>query len=308
MIIPTPLSTTCSPAHPTPRRGFTLVEALVVISIIALLIGLLLPALARARRSAWATTAQVNIRQLQMAHLAYTNDHKGQVLPGYRIPDGDRWTGRAYDNDGNRLSPLEASRYPWRLAKWFSWNWKLLYHHTPTPEEDLDFFRGTGQINENDIPYLKSVFPQFGLNVRFVGGSSSWSAFTYDNSGKNIGVDRWGAFYVRIVSDAANPARQIVFADSIYTPAEQTLANRFDSPGFHEVDPPFFAERNWNLDVPEEQRSAADVGHLMPRYDRKVTVSFLDGHAEALTMEELDDMRLWAPLARSRDYLVTDGQ
>ena len=74
--------------------GFTIVEVLVVISIITLLIGLLIPTLARARRAAWAASAQANIRQLQISHLSYTNDNRAQVIPGYRVPDGDRWSGR----------------------------------------------------------------------------------------------------------------------------------------------------------------------------------------------------------------------
>lgn len=62
------------------RRAFTLIELLVVISIIALLIGLLLPALSRARQSGIAAACLSNIRGLEVAHVMYVNDHRGHMI------------------------------------------------------------------------------------------------------------------------------------------------------------------------------------------------------------------------------------
>ena len=74
------------------RRAFTLVELLVVISIIALLIGLLLPALAKARESARTTICMTNIRGIGQATLLYAGDYKQQTwILGPRRPNGTRY-------------------------------------------------------------------------------------------------------------------------------------------------------------------------------------------------------------------------
>ena len=61
--------------------GFTLVELLVVIGIIALLISILLPTLSRAREKANNIACSSNLRQLMQAFLMFANEHKGH-LPG----------------------------------------------------------------------------------------------------------------------------------------------------------------------------------------------------------------------------------
>ena len=65
-----------------PRRGFTLVELLVVISIIATLIGLLLPAVQSAREAGRRNTCTNNISQLMKAAMQY--DGVKQMMPGWR--------------------------------------------------------------------------------------------------------------------------------------------------------------------------------------------------------------------------------
>lgn len=68
------------------KSGFTLVELLVVIGIIALLISILLPALGRARAQANTIWCESNERQFGMAFQMYTQDNKGVLPLFYWVP------------------------------------------------------------------------------------------------------------------------------------------------------------------------------------------------------------------------------
>ncbi|HEV7300168.1 MAG TPA: prepilin-type N-terminal cleavage/methylation domain-containing protein [Tepidisphaeraceae bacterium] len=69
----TPTGQTC--------RGFTLVELLVVISIISILVAMLLPALSKARQHANTLTCAANFRQIGIMFSMYANDNRGYLPP-----------------------------------------------------------------------------------------------------------------------------------------------------------------------------------------------------------------------------------
>lgn len=79
-------------------RGFTIIELLVVISIIALLIAILMPALASARQSAMAIRCGSQLRQVGVICYVYAADHEQKLFPAWPY-QGYSFTGPPHDND-----------------------------------------------------------------------------------------------------------------------------------------------------------------------------------------------------------------
>src|SRR5688572_6031232 len=86
----------------SPQRGFTLIELLVVIAIIAILAGLLLPALGKSKTAAQGISCMNNLKQLQIAWLMYAEDHNGMLVPNEWYTSVGGWVLGLMDfNPGN---------------------------------------------------------------------------------------------------------------------------------------------------------------------------------------------------------------
>ena len=90
----------------TTRRGFTLVELLVVIGIIAVLIGILLPTISRARKQANTTACMSTLRNLGQAIYIYAAENKGSLPYSY-------YTAAAPTGNQEAASDTNSTVYVW---------------------------------------------------------------------------------------------------------------------------------------------------------------------------------------------------
>lgn len=290
-----------APAAPRVRRcplrrvaelaGFTLVELLVVLAVLSVLLALLIPALAGLRAASARARDVAAARALVGAWNAYAQDSGGALLPGYRggLP--------AYDAERRPIAEqtigVAANRWPWRLAPYLGHDFGALY-----VGDHERMLRELEQTDVSNYLYQASVFPSFGLNSVFVGGDENFGAFN------NAFLGVFGKFYATRLSEIGQPASLVVFASA--RGQDPGHAGGETVEGYFRVRAPYLDTRVWAAAY--DDADPASFGNLSRRNRGEVVVGFADGHAEAQSPESLDDMRLWAPAATSRDWrLVPSG-
>ncbi len=287
----------------TPRRspggtGFSLIELLVVIAVVAVLAGVLLPALRVARGSASTALELSAARGLMRGWSAYAYDHDGVVIPAYYKLNNV--TLPAFDETGEPIPSvgIEAATYVWRLAPYMDYDLRGLY----LDKELLALLQAnSGQAG---LPkYPTAIYPALGINGAFVGGDTD-TFYAY-----NPGVlTAFGKFYVTRISEVKHPSRLIVFASARTNGmlAADAYPGARMVEGCYRLEPPLFTNRLWAPQydpVCQDPCETAHFGNVSLRLQgRQAAIGFCDGSAGTLDEGTIQDMRHWADQADGPDW------
>ncbi len=311
-----------------PAAGFTLIELLVVISIIALLVGILLPALGAARRTAQNSQCLSNVRQMDTAAMSFAADHKFHIqisstdkawldppMSLTTLPSDLRGKQAAFADGGGRVKDWASAIVPYMGG-----------------DPNVDFENADTKVSRAFVcpsdPNLDDQNPGYKIFNNITGGQGkerkpvsygvNADATTWNNNGSAAG-GKWepGGFTIRpFKGDVTNGSLDAIRNSSntmIYADAgtRRGLTEDFAFAGDHlfytatwpmqqAADNPISGTLRAAYEFPKakyrmplaENEGVADAEGPADRHGDKINIAFADGHAASFGPDNFEDVYL----------------
>ncbi len=254
------------------RRGFTLIELLVVIAVVAVLIGILLPALGAARESGRTSACLSNLRQLSMGWNAYADENQDVMVPHRppNLPGGTSNPANWYEvGNGLKFRPAWIARMGAYVGVW--------PHAEPLTTTGRQDYDSRVFVCPSVREWTDERNAAYGYNYQFLGNSRQTNG-------------RFHSFPVRR-SRIQDFSATMIAADSMGTACSFAPEDRlpYNNDGDDErelgnealtIDPPRLTPQSDIASAPH--RNGPD-----PRHRGAIVVLFSDTHARAMKFEEL---------------------
>ncbi len=307
--------------------GFTLVELLVVIGIIALLISILLPALNRARQAAQRTACAAKLQQIMVAAAVHRTDHRDYyplagVLTGGQPQELDDFDAIHYDYldaaGGGYVAPVGVTRIlaPINVSLGAEMGFKWLLTQTAAQQvtslnDQTGFprcFLCPSQANTvEDLLTLEPWDPA--LYITIFTGTTPPGHYNYSVTGAvsyvfNEVVLGFNDHYGRLRGHATlvrQPSRTFFACDGIgdtgYTPARPETSSLKSPPGTYSI------YNSTPTDTPNQiNGGVVTLGDIISndglggtamcfdtrRHQKKMNIAFCDGHVETRNVDSID--------------------
>jgi type II secretory pathway pseudopilin PulG len=299
--------------------GFTIVEILVVVGVLALLIGLLLPALSGAQKKSQKLRELNALRQVGEAWFLYANASADRAVPGFLETDVQQRWNVSFEYHNRELIPPAstfsagdpnfAGPWTWRLLPYLDHNYEMVMGHVDdlyTEKLDLD----GGTVNDDDARATANAIafePGFGYNAYYLGGW--WEMIGDQPRYRFYDATVAGVPKTLVETSVARVERStqvITFCSATSLPPGTYRRIQRDVPGSHYVTPPWLGPvARWSpadeLD-PMVLKVITQGGAPVGRYNQLVAVVHADNHTGLETPWSLLDMRFWLDAADDRNF------
>jgi prepilin-type processing-associated H-X9-DG protein/prepilin-type N-terminal cleavage/methylation domain-containing protein len=246
------------------RKAFSLIELLIVISLVALLMAVLLPALALARSQSRSLVCKSNLRQLFLANIGYATENENYYVPA--APDITSANGGRYRWHGFRNSPdepFDPAKGP--LAAY------LADGKVKQCPERVDFVKGE-QWNDS----FEKGCGGYGYNRIYL-GSRQWQGHPFKTPQR---MEQAG-WETTKSTEVGHPAGTLMFTDTAMSNRQSYLIE------YSFAEPPFSVYKG----KPVINFYLSPSIHF--RHGGRANVGWADGHTDSRGMVELDDSNVY---------------